>query len=578
MKLEYLEEIIKLKKIILYIQNPMTTNYTIQIDWFIDKNNVICGYGNTYASLFFSQSEIIYALFLIGLIVLVLFFNNIGFKKYETKIAINLIIAVYLAFMHLIVFYMNINTILTFYLNSQIESITLFNGQVKISMLSFLFKSLISFSAFVYSLIIFDHVKYYKTHSDYQLLIIIPFTCLGGFFLVQANDLINAFLSMEIIAISLYCFIVSKEKGKLTTESGIKYYIIGSSATAIMLWGLSIIYLHTGSINFEEIKVFLTISRNHLSSDTQWFIFGIFLIFLSILIKIGIVPFHLWVPEVYGGASLMIMMFISLIPKIAYFGFLVNIMYYVLLSVRNLTCPIFLTLGLLTMFIGIIGAYNQDKIRKFLAYSMLSNTGLFISVLAIQSTSSLRAFIFSIIIYLVLMVNLFSSFLVLRDDITGRPAETFDELRKLHDVSPILALNITATLLSLSGLPIFAGFFMKIELLQVFITNAQLTGDDIWFLGPTKKYFPIILILIICMTLLSSFYYLRIIKFMLFERDIGCITILFREIGWPMTLILSFTFIINITLIFYSSILWNIVNSSIFPLDFTLYDAINKGR
>lgn len=534
-------------------------------------NNMCTQYLNLRLSIYFNLIEIFFIVFLVVLIIIWIFFSNYKIKNKKYFVNINKFIVNYLIVVFTVLF-LAYGILFWYFLNNLSNSVFfIFFGQIKVTSFIILFKLLISFTTLIYLIFLKSHLKLEKK-SEYKFIILIPFTCFGSLILVQSNDFITLILSIEIMALSLYSFVPSKENNKFTTEASLKYYIIGSVASSLLVLGCSIVYLYTGTINFEEIKLFLLNKYegnyiNPKNEETLFLLLGVLFIYIAILVKIGVGPFHFWIPEVYGGSPLIIMMFISLVPKIAYFGILITLTFYTFAVLKSVMDVWFIILGLITIIFGVFGSIYQLKVRKFLAYSMFMNTGLFIAIIGLHNPTAIVSVTFSLILYVILMINLFGSFLLIYDKNTNKPFDNLNDIANLFNINPALSINIGLTLISLAGLPFLSGFFIKFELLKnFFIESPYYYPYKYSVIGSLfNNFFIIIGILSIILSLLGSFYYLRILKLIFFEKELKINTLLLKQPDFAVVIVIALIFLFNLSSVFFINTILMLIDSCLIP-------------
>lgn len=534
-------------------------------------DNICTQYLNLRLSIYFNLIEIFFVISIILLILVWIFFSNYRIKNKNYFLNINKFLVNYLIIIFMILF-IAYGSLFWYFLNNFGNSIFfIFFGQIKVTSFIILFKLLISFTTLIYLIFLKNHLKL-ERKNEYKFIILIPFTCLGSLLLVQSNDFITLILSIEIMALSLYAFVPSKENNKFATEASLKYYIIGSVASSLLILGCSIVYLYTGTINLEEIKLFLLNKYegnylNPMKEETLFLLLGVLFIYIAILIKIGVAPFHFWIPEVYGGSPLIILMFISLVPKIAYFGILITLTFYTFAILKSVMDVWFIILGVVTIILGVFGSIYQLKVRKFLAYSMFTNTGLFVAVIGLHNPTAVVSVMFSLILYIILMINLFGSFLLIYDKNTNKPFDNLNDISNLFNINPILSINIGLTLISLAGLPFLSGFFIKFELLKNFFVESPYYYPYKYSIISSlfNNFFIIIGILLIILSLIASFYYLRILKLMFFEKELKINTLLIKQPDFGVAVVIALIFLFNLGSIFFINTILMLVDSCLIP-------------
>lgn len=389
---------------------------------------------------------------------------------------------------------------------------------------------------------------------DYEYSQLILLSILGMLLLISSRDLIVMYLSIETMSLSLYVLAAIRRTGQYSTEAGLKYFILGALSSGMLLFGAALIYITTGLTEWESISNYVWLAPHNtevgtigLLGSAQRGLWGVELgsmfILLALLFKLGAAPLHMWLPDVYEGAPTIVTAFFSIVPKIAILSFLISLVYGPLLGIfENLVQPIFILSGLLSIFIGSIAAINQTKIKRLLAYSAIAHMGWILLGLGIGTLLSIQAALIYIILYIVMTINSFSFVLSYYDKGFGNHYIT--QLSGLSRKEPVLAITFSLCLLSIAGIPPLAGFFSKYNILLALI----------------DENYIIVSILGIVVSVIGSFYYIRIIQWMYFNnssdyiwKDLG--DIVYNEkkekVGFIKSILLGSTLYIILTYLIY---------------------------
>lgn len=385
------------------------------------------------------------------------------------------------------------------------------------------------------------YVKVNWVKTEYPLLILL--STLGMILLVQANELIYMYLSIELMSLTGYVLAGIKTEEINSVEAGIKYFILGSMSSGIILLGSSIIYGLTGETNITAISNYIMYNTE---DNTAILVAGTIII-IAILFKIGAAPFHNWVPDVYEGAENIVTAYFSTVGKVAVYYILILILNKLLLPVKNdLILLIEIAVGL-SILIGSIAGINQTKIKRLLAYSAISHVGFMMIGLIPGTIIGLQAGIVYLIIYMILGINIFAIILAINKTNTIY----LTELVGIARINPIIGITIAITLLGMAGIPPIGGFMSKYLVLMAAIEN---------------KYYEIAILGVIG-SVISCFYYVRIIKWMYFRDTEGYIYKVLGtkkiEIEVGTSIIIGATLYIIMTILIYPEPILNIILETI---------------
>jgi NADH-quinone oxidoreductase subunit N len=323
-------------------------------------------------------------------------------------------------------------------------------------------------------------------HGEFHALML--FAVLGMVVLAGATNLVSLFIGFELLSIPLYVLCATELRREHSLESGLKYLIIGSLGSAVLLYGLALLYGATGSTDFATIGESVGELR-----DDPLFLTSLALILTGLAFKASVAPFHQWTPDVYEGAPTPITAFMAVATKAAAFGILLRLFDTALIGAANDWAPALAALAVTTIVIGNVGAIGQSSIKRMLAYSSVAQAGYMLAGVVVSTRLGVSAVVFYLFAYAVMNLAAFAV-------VVARERETpyGDDLRALHGLGadrPWLAWPMTIAMLSLAGFPVTAGFFGKIYLIDAAIDN------DYAFLG----------IAIVLGSAISLAYYLRVI-------------------------------------------------------------------
>ena len=322
------------------------------------------------------------------------------------------------------------------------------------------------------------------------------FSLLGINLIISSSNLLTLYMGLELLSLSLYTLVAYDKKNKDASEAAMKYFILGAVASGILLYGFSIIYGLTGSLNIHEISYAL--SNKEL--DPYVMSFALVFIVVAIAFKFGAAPFQIWVPDVYQGAQTPITLFISSVPKFASVAMLVRLLYQSMDVLVFDWQKLLLIMALLSMMIGNITAIAQINIKRLLAYSTISHVGFIMLGLSTGAVSGLAAALFYIAAYMLMTLAAFGLIIFLNSE--KNSVDNIHDLAGLSYRHPWVAFLIMITFLSLAGIPPTIGFYAKFSVIQ-----SAIQFGWIW---PS--------VFAVMMALIGIFYYLRIIKIVYFDN------------------------------------------------------------
>jgi NADH-quinone oxidoreductase subunit N len=342
---------------------------------------------------------------------------------------------------------------------------------------------------------------FYLTHLakiysvGYEIVILFYLVLFSSLTLAVSNDLLIFYLSLEFQALSLYVLASSTTNSTYSTESGLKYFVLGSFASSLILLGISLVYGVIGSLNFFDISVFLLQGiSGPVSLACQ---ISFILILVGLFFKVGVAPFHFWVPDVYTGVSLPIFAFFALLPKVAAWAFCVKFVTACLLPFALSFTDLILLVSVCSLLVGAYGAVTQISIKRVLSYSAIGHAGFLVLALSTFSYVGFISNVFYLLIYLLSLIPLLLILFTL--SARGSLAITFDNItstRFIYKFSPLLGVSFSLSLFSLAGIPPFSGFFAKLYL----------------FLGTVSFGFYYITITALLISVASAVYYLKLVR------------------------------------------------------------------
>ncbi len=320
---------------------------------------------------------------------------------------------------------------------------------------------------------------------------------LGQFVLISGANLLTLYLGLELMALPTYALVAMRHSSEKSVEAGIKYFILGALASGFLLYGMSMLYGVTGSLDL--IEIFKTVADprvNHLVMA-----FGLVFIVAGLAFKLGVVPFHMWVPDVYQGAPTAVTLMIAAAPKLAAFALLFRLLVNTLLPLLGDWQPMLVLLAALSLVVGNVTAIAQTNIKRMLAYSAIAQMGfVLLGMLSVFDDHAFSAAMFYAITYVLTTLGTFGLLMAL--SCKGYDCETLDGLKGLNKKHPWFAFIGLVMMFSLAGIPPTVGFAAKLGVLEALV-DAQHT-----FLA----------VIAVIASLIGAFYYLRVVKVMYFDE------------------------------------------------------------
>ncbi len=327
---------------------------------------------------------------------------------------------------------------------------------------------------------------------EYPVLILS--SILGMMVMISSNDLIVFYMGLELQSLALYVLASFNRENLLSSESGLKYFILSALSSGILLYGCSLVYGFSGSTNYNIIAENILNANNGLT-------FGLVFILVGLAFKISAVPFHMWAPDVYEGSPTSVTIFFAILPKIAALTVIIRFLYVPFVNIIDQWQMIIIFLSIASMIFGAIAAIGQNNLKRLIAYSSIGHMGYALAGISTGSNEGVQSSIIYIFIYLIMNISFFSCLFMLRRN--DKYYENIDDLSGISKNHPILSICLLITLFSLAGIPPLAGFFAKFYI----------------FLAVIEKQMYFLAIVGLLSTVVAAFYYLRIIKKMYFDEE-----------------------------------------------------------
>ena len=340
-----------------------------------------------------------------------------------------------------------------------------------------------------------------KYKSEYFMIMI--FALLGMMIMVSANHLLILYLGIELLSLSLYTIIAYNRESVFSAEAAIKYYILGAMSSGFLLFGISLMYGLTGSLLYDDIASMIAqmnISSVSYSTSYIGLIFSLTFILISIAFKFGAAPFHMWIPDVYQGSMTPTTLMLSTLPKVAIFLILLKLTNSIFIDLEIYWSDMVLVLAIISILIGSVVAIVQSNIKRLLAYSTIANVGFILLGIYTGPNYGFNAALFYMLTYTLFTTAMFG--LLCEINHGSKPVEEIRDLSGLNYKYPATSMIILIIMLSMIGIPPFLGFYAKFYIIQSLILTENIN----------------IAVFAVIMTVIGSFYYLRVIKVIYFDK------------------------------------------------------------
>ncbi len=348
-----------------------------------------------------------------------------------------------------------------------------------------------------------------------EFVVLLMFALLGMMILISANSFLTLYLGLELLSLCQYAMVALNRDSAHSTEAAMKYFVLGALASGLLLYGMSMIYGATSTLSITEVAQRVSMLSAS-ASDRTFLVFGLVFLVSGLAFKLGVVPFHMWIPDVYQGATTAVTLVIASAPKLAAFAMAMRLLVNGLLDLAADWQQMLVILALLSMAIGNITAIVQSNLKRMLAYSTIAHMGFMLLGLLggvvggnrFSAPDAYSASMFYVLVYVLMALGAFGMLLLLSR--AGFECETLDDMKGLNQRSPWFAFMMLIVMFSLAGVPPTAGFYAKLAVLKAAVAAGQL-----W-----------LAVLAVLFSLAGAFYYLRVVKLMYFDevRDAGPIT------------------------------------------------------
>ena len=332
------------------------------------------------------------------------------------------------------------------------------------------------------------------------------FATLGMMVMISANHFVTIYLGLELLSLSMYALVAMNRDSVASTEAAMKYFVLGALASGLLLYGMSMIYGATGTLEITGLAERLYGG----GANKTVLAFGLVFMVSGLAFKLGVVPFHMWIPDVYHGAPTSVTLFIGSAPKLAAFAIVMRLLVNGMISMAQDWQAMLVIMSVLSMAIGNLAAIAQTNLKRMLAYSAISHMGFMLlgittGVVGGDARFALNAYssaMFYVLAYVVMTTGTFGMILLMAR--AGFEAENLDDYKGLNKRSPWFAGIMLMMMFSMAGIPFFVGFFAKFSVLQ-----AVVAAGYMW-----------LAIVAVLFSLIGAFYYLRVVKLMYFDPPV----------------------------------------------------------
>jgi NADH-quinone oxidoreductase subunit N len=337
-----------------------------------------------------------------------------------------------------------------------------------------------------------------QRYDNYEYPVLVVLSTLGMMLMISANSLISLYLGFELQSLALYVVAAINRENARSSEAGLKYFVLGALGTGMMLYGISLTYGYTGSVDFGKIAEAISGAGRQVG-----LLFGLVFILAGLTFKISAVPFHMWTPDVYEGAPTPVTAFFAVAPKVATMALILRVTMEAFAPAAADWQQVIVFISIASMALGSFAAIGQRNFKRLMAYSSIGHMGFCLVGLAANSQAGVRGVVIYMLIYVAMTLGTFAFIIAMRRN--DSQVESINDLSGIASTNPVMATVLTILLFSLAGIPPLAGFWAKWYVFLAAI-NAGL--------------YPLAVIGVLT-SVVAAFYYLRIIKIMWFDEPVG---------------------------------------------------------
>ena len=387
------------------------------------------------------------------------------------------------------------------------QTVLTFSGMFVDDLLSDFLK-LLTYLAVIMMLVYSRHYLADRGLDKGEFYLLVLYATLGMMVMISAANLLTMYLGLELMSLSLYGLVAIDRDSPRATEAAMKYFVLGALASGLLLYGMSMIYGATGSLEIGGVAQALY----HDQAERSVLVFGLVFLVAGVAFKLGLVPFHMWIPDVYHGAPTAVTMFIGSAPKLAAFAMALRLLVYALLGLAGQWQQMLLIMAVLSIGLGNLAAIAQTNIKRMLAYSAISHMGYMVLGLMsgvvggeldpFTAVNAYSSALYYTVAYVMMSLGAFAMVLLLSR--AGYEAENLEDFKGLNQRSPWFAGMMLIIMFSMAGIPFFVGFFAKFAVL----------------LATIKAGYTAVAVAAVMFSLIGAFYYLRVVKLMYFDTPV----------------------------------------------------------
>jgi NADH-quinone oxidoreductase subunit N len=328
-----------------------------------------------------------------------------------------------------------------------------------------------------------------------EFMVLTLFALLGMNVMISASNFITLYIGLELLSLALYALVALQRDSAIATEAAMKYFVLGALASGLLLYGMSMLYGATGTLDLYKMSAAITAGVGNKSL----LVFGLVFTVAGLAFKLGVVPFHMWVPDVYHGAPTAMTLLIGSAPKLAAFAFTVRILADGLQPLVQHWAPMLVILAFLSIGLGNLAAIAQTNLKRMFAYSTIAHMGYMLLGVLSGGIDGYSSAMFYAVVYVLMTVGGFGMIMLMSR--AGYEADTLNDFKGLNQRSPWLAFMMLLLMFSMAGVPPTVGFYAKLAVLQSVIQAGHM----------------VLAVFAVMFSLIGAFYYLRIVKLMYFD-------------------------------------------------------------
>ncbi|MEM6819275.1 MAG: NADH-quinone oxidoreductase subunit NuoN [Pseudomonadota bacterium] len=378
------------------------------------------------------------------------------------------------------------------------------------SYVSDLLSTVLKFAATVCLALVFVYSRDYLMRNGLrkgEFYLLSLFGLLGIFVMISANSLLTLYLGLETLSLSLYALVAFDRDSKVCAEAAMKYFVLGAIASGAFLYGVSLVYGITGTINFVEMAE----AVRTVGSDDIALWFGLAFLIVGIAFKFGAVPFHMWVPDVYQGARTPVTLYMGSLSKFASFALAARVLIDGLPLLHEQWHQMLAVLAILSLAIGNIVAIAQTNIKRMLAYSTISHVGFILLGFFAGNAEGYQAALFYTLTYAFTAAGAFGVVVLLSRQ--GFEAENLEDFSGLNARSPWFAAIMACFMLGMAGIPPWVGFWAKLHIIEAVLQASRTVGDS-------APLYVGVAITMVVFSVIGAYYYLRVLKYIYFDKPV----------------------------------------------------------